>query len=282
MTHADENFLCSADGLRLFFRHWPAQKTIRFVALIAHGMAEHSGRYEELAGILSADGADVWAIDHRGHGHSEGRRGDFRSFQEYLDDLDLLIDHARVKNPGLPVVLIGHSLGGLIVLAYAAQHGNKLAAVIASAPALELVQKIPALKIRVAEILSGIVPTTHLPNVVMPGFLSHDPTVVNDYKTDPLIFSVITARAAVALRAALAHSAAYAEQITIPCLILQGESDPICSPNASQQFARHCKQADYRGYPGFFHEIFNETGRQKVFDDLMAWVDNTPLKKRSC
>ena len=156
MTLTHENSLRSSDGLRLFFRHWPARGTPRFVALIAHGMAEHAGRYEELAGILSADGAVVWAIDHRGHGHSQGRRGDFRSFQEYIDDLDLLTEHARAKNPGLPVVLIGHSLGGLIALAYAAQHGNKLAAVAASAPALELVQKIPALKIRVAEILEKI------------------------------------------------------------------------------------------------------------------------------
>ncbi len=281
MTQTDENFLRSADGLRLFFRYWPAQETPRFVALIAHGMAEHSGRYEDLAGILSAHGASVWAIDHRGHGHSEGRRGDFRSFQDYLDDFDLLTERARAKNPGLPVVLIGHSLGGLIALAYAAQRGEKLAAVVASAPALELVQKIPALKVRLAEILSKIAPATHLPNGVIPGFLSHDPTVVNEYKTDPLIFSVITARAAVALRKTLAHSASYAAQITIPCLILQGEADPICSAHASQQFASHCKQAVYRGYPGFFHEIFNETGRQKVFDDLIAWIDEVPLKKRS-
>ncbi len=273
MTLTDDNSLRSADGLRLFFRHWPAKETARFVALIAHGMAEHSGRYEELAGILSADGAAVWAIDHRGHGHSEGRRGDFRSFQDYLNDFDLFTEHARAKNPGLPVVLIGHSLGGLIALAYAAQHGEKLAAVAASAPALELVQKIPALKIRLAEILSRIAPATHLPNGVIPGFLSHDPEVVNEYENDPLVFSVITARAAVALRETLAHSASYAARITIPCLILQGEADPICSAQASQQFASHCRQAVYRGYPGLFHEIFNETGRQAVFNELTLWIN---------
>ncbi len=270
-----EGFLQSEDGLRLFLRRWEASAP-RAACILVHGLAEHSGRYEILAQNLTQRGFSVWAMDLRGHGKSGGGRTDCRSLDDYISDLKQLIFKIQSEVPALPRFLIGHSLGGLITLAYAAAYPESLRGVAVSSPALKLELELPKFKIMLTKTLDRLLPTTPIPNGIDPALLSRDPEVVLAYKKDPLVERRLSARCAVALRNAVAGSFSYASRIKIPCLILQAGSDRICDPEGASEFAR-CAPADLislRRYDGFYHELFNEPEKKQVVDDLVRWLEN--------
>ncbi|MBI3615738.1 MAG: lysophospholipase [Candidatus Omnitrophica bacterium] len=269
-----ENFLKTADGLRLFTRRWEVSNPRPF-CLLVHGLGEHSGRYEALAKELNRRGIAVWSMDNRGHGRSEGLRGDCRSINDFVEDLHLLVQEAQRQLPGPPRLLLGHSLGGLIALTYAAQYPQMIRAVAVSSPALRLAHEPPTIKRLLAENLARILPKTPLPNGVNPNFVSRDPEVVAHYKRDPLIHRVISARGAIALRQAMAESPRLASQLRIPILILLAGDDRICDPQAAVEFAASIQAtpATLRRYDGLYHEIFNEPERGRVIEDLCGWME---------
>lgn len=273
-----EGFLLSSDGLRLFFRRWDAPQP-RAVCLLVHGLAEHSGRYGHLAARLTERGFSVWSMDHRGHGRSEGIRGDCRSFLEFVEDLHLLKQRAAQELPGIPLLLIGHSLGGLIALTYAAEHPKEIKAVAVSSPALKLVHETPAWKVALVTATSQVAPLTPFQNGVNPADLCRDPQVVEQYRKDPLVHSVLTARCALALQEALRHSLKLAGQIPLPCLILQSGTDKVCDPRAAEEFSRRANGSSlslYR-YDGMYHELFNEPERGRVIEDMCQWLEGILL-----
>lgn len=268
-----EGFFSAHDGLRLFYRRWDAGSP-RAVCLLVHGLAEHSGRYRNLAARLTTHGWSVWSMDHRGHGRSGGKRGDCRSFREFVDDLHLLKTRIAETLPGLPLLLIGHSLGGLIALTYAAEHPQEIKAVAASSPALKLAHETPAWKVALVTATAKIAPLAHFQNGINPVDLCRDPQVVEAYRKDPLIHSVLTARCALALQEALRHSLEVAGRLKIPCLILQSGTDEVCDPKAALEFSRrgNSSLSLYR-YDGMYHELFNEPERGRVIGDLCGWLD---------
>jgi alpha-beta hydrolase superfamily lysophospholipase len=269
-----ETFLTSDDGIRLFVRRWNASRP-KAACVLVHGIAEHIGRYEGLALSLNARGYSAVGMDHRGHGRSEGTRCDCSSLEDYTKDLAKLIAQTRAENPSLKLILVGHSLGGLIALAYASQHPEGLRGLAVSSPAIRLAFHVPKLKVAVAETLDRVLPAVHIPNGVDPSFLSRDPEVISAYKRDPLIDRSITARCAVTLRDAMAGALSYAPKIRIPCLILQAGEDRICDPDAAAEFAGKMR-ADlvlFKRYDGFYHELFNEPEKDRVIGDLTAWAD---------
>ncbi len=272
---ATEGFFSAGDGTPLFYRQWEAAQP-RAVCLLVHGLAEHSGRYGHVADRLTGRGFSVWALDHRGHGRSEGRRGDCRSLNEFVEDLDRLKQRVREQTPSLPLLLIGHSLGGLIALAYAAQHPKEIRAVAVSSPALKLAHETPAWKVALVTATAQVAPLTPFQNGVNPAVLCRDPHVVEAYRKDPLIHDVLTARCALALQEALRHSLDWAGRIHIPCLILQSGTDEVCDPETAREFARRANGAPlslYR-YDGMYHELFNEPERGRVIEDLCQWLDS--------
>jgi len=278
---AAEGHLVSSDGLKLYFRRWPAPQP-RAICLLVHGIAEHSGRYGHLAEALTHHRFDVLALDHRGHGRSEGRRGDCRSFRQFVEDLHLLAGQARAQiSRMLPMALVGHSLGGLIALTYAAAYPTEVNAVAVSSPALKLTHETPPLKVSFVTAVSRVLPEFHFRNGVNPRHLCRDPAVVRAYETDPLVHRVLSARCAVALRQAMLRSQELAKEIRIPCLILQAGADELCDPRASEQFARSGSdpQITFRRYEGMYHELFNEPEKGRVIADLCAWLDEVI---RSC
>ena len=272
LTTPTESSLVCPDGVRLFYRFWRAAQP-RAVCLIAHGIAEHSGRYHHLAQALLEIGLSVWAPDHRGHGRSEGRRGDCETLDQLVEDLGQVAELARAEHPRLPQVLVGHSLGGLIALAYAVRHPETLRAVAASAPALKLAHPLPPLKVKAITALSRVAPLLALNNGVNPATLSHDARVVEAYRNDPLVHRVITARCAVALDRAMQESPRWAGQLKVPCLILQGGADEICDAQAVASFARSAPDGivTFRRYEGLYHELFNEPEKGRVITDLCEW-----------
>ncbi|MBI3333559.1 MAG: lysophospholipase [Candidatus Omnitrophica bacterium] len=262
------------DGIELFSRRWEAASP-RAVCLLVHGLGEHSGRYEDLAQDLTRRGLSVWAMDHRGHGCSQGRRGDCRGLADFVEDLDRLVEELKGQKPALPRILIGHSLGGLIALAYAVRHPAAARALALSSPAFRLAQDPPPLKVGLAEALARLLPLTPIPNGLDPRYISRDPRVVEAYQRDPLVHRVLTARCAVALREAMTDSPKLAEGLKIPCLILQAGSDRICDPEAAERFSRAAKDSlvTFRRYEGLYHELFNEPERARVVEDLVRWID---------
>ena len=268
-----QHSLTTADGLRLNCRQWNASHPLA-ACIIVHGLGEHSGRYDLLAQELVSRSLSVWTVDLRGHGRSEGRRTDCRSFSEFDEDLLLLVEHARGFAPDVPRILIGHSLGGLLALRFAADHPELIRAVAATSPAIGLSLKLPRFKVALVTQLAHWLPTTPIPNNINPHILCRDPHIVSAYQKDPLVHHFLTARCALALQDAIHQAPSLAEKIKVPCLILQAGNDQVCDSKASAQFVQAAKQASatFRVFDGFYHEVFNEPERTQVIEELCQWI----------
>ena len=237
----------------------------RYVALVCHGYGEHSGRYEYVATRLVADGAAVYAVDHAGHGLSDGERVLIDDFEKVVDDVHLLDLTARREHPGLPVVLIGHSMGGMIAARYAQRYGSELAAVVLSGPVLGHWATVDSL------LAADEMPDTPID----PSTLSRDPEVGRAYVADPLVWHGPFERATVqALKICLDTITAAGSVDSVPVLWLHGEDDRLVPLDGTatgwSSFAGRSSSSKF--YPGARHEIFNETDRDEVLDDVVGFV----------
>lgn len=260
-----------AGGRRLFERRWEPPAPERSLVLV-HGYAEHSGRYDHVAAWFAARGAAVHAFDHQGHGHSSGVRCHVRRFGDFLDDLDIVVERARALAPDLPLYVVGHSMGGLIVCNWAVERAPKIDGLVISAPALGADQAPSGLRMAALRALRRVWPTGFVGGGLDAEGLSRDPAVVKAYLEDPLIVLRMTFSLGVELFGALSRTAARGGDVRSPLLMLHGDADPICSPAASEAFARAAPDARYVSYPGLRHEIFNEPEREQVFEDVQRWI----------
>lgn len=258
-------------------RYWvQAAQAARGTCVLVHGVGEHSGRYRHVAQALNQRcRLTVAALDYRGHGRSGGQRGHCGTFEELLSDVDLMITQVRKDQPAEKLFLLGHSLGGLIALTYALRNRSKISAVIASSPALELYAPPPVLKRFLARALGGIFPSMSVKNGVDPAILSHDPATVKEYRTDPLVHPYVTFGSYLSTLRAMGWARSHAQEMSIPCLILQAGDDRLVSRPASETFARQVTSvgSTYQVYERFYHEIFNEVDREKVLSDLCQWIN---------
>ena len=263
-------------GLRLFRRSWLCAESSR-VLVVVHGFAEHSGRYEELGAWLASRGCAVHALDHRGHGRSQGARNFVSAFGEYLDDLDCFLEIVRSEHPDLPLTLVGHSMGGLVVTAFVRERKPELVGVVTSGAALELGLAMKGPKMWLARVLALIAPRLLIDAGLPPDGLSRDPEVIRRYEADPLVDTRTTSRLAVEMMRGIRRTAAGGAEIEIPMLLLHGGDDPLCSARGSEAFfaslpAGAKPPSQLVIYPGLRHEIFNEPEKEQVFEDLLGWV----------
>jgi alpha-beta hydrolase superfamily lysophospholipase len=244
------------------------------VLLLVHGYAEHSGRYEEMAAWFAARSAAVHAYDHRGHGRSDGPRCHVGRFDEFLDDLTEVLASVRAQHPGLPVTLVGHSMGGLITLAFLAERQPAVAGAVTSGAALSLGAVSP-LRVALARALRRVLPRLALGSGLDPEGLSRDPEVVRRYLDDPLVHRVMTASLGAEMLAAAPRTAARAGQVAVPLLMLHGADDPLCLAEGSRSFHAGVDTAGsaLRVYPELRHEIFNEPEREAVWQDVQTWLE---------
>ncbi|HEX2093453.1 MAG TPA: alpha/beta hydrolase [Longimicrobiaceae bacterium] len=264
-----------ADGTPLHRAAWEVEAP-RAALLLSHGIGEHSGRYAALARDLAGHRISVYALDHRGNGRSPGRRGHVRRFREFTDDLEAFRRSvAGSLPPGLPVFLLGHSLGGLIALRYLQAYPEApLAGAILSSPALGIAVEAPAWKTRLAGVLSRVLPALPFANEIDPAHLTHDREIVDTYRDDPLVHPRITPRLYTEMLTAIRLALAEGERIRVPLLFLIPDADRVVRPAAAQAFARGLAcDVTVRVYPGFFHESLNEVGRERVVEDIAAWID---------
>ena len=254
------------DGARgsVVVHEWVAAEP-RFVVLLAHGYGEHAGRYEHVARRLVDEGGAVYAPDHLGHGRSDGERALVDDGEELSADLHRVAERARAAHPGLPVVLIGHSMGGLIATRYAQRHRGELDALVLSGPA---VGGAPEL-----EMLLGLDPIPDVP--IDPAILSRDPAVGQAYADDPLVWHGPFKRPTLqALVTAVRAVAGGPDLGDVPTLWIHGAEDQLVPLAATRPAIERVKgpRFEERVYEGARHEVFNETNRDEVLDDVIAFV----------
>jgi acylglycerol lipase len=273
MTHVDGRF-SGAGGVDLFWQAWtPADP--RAVVVIAHGAGEHSGRYEHVARRLVDAGYAVYALDHRGHGRSAGRRALVDRMDRAIADVRTLVGRAASENPGRPLFLLGHSMGGTISIAFAARHQDELAGLALSGPVAVLEAASPALRV-VASVLSTLTPNLGVFGVD-PSLVSRDPEVVRAYREDPLVFhGKLPARTVAELAAAVGRFPAEVPQIRLPLLVMHGTKDALAPVAGATMVHERAASTDktLRLYEGLYHEILNEPERQTVLGDLLSWLDD--------
>ena len=274
--------LTTADGLTLQLREWPCSGA-RGTVLIVHGLGEHIGRYIHVAARLNGWGWNVAGHDQRGHGQSEGGRGKLATDDALLDDLARVIDSVRAAHAG-PLVLLGHSMGGLVAARFCAEGmatgpapwHRAVDALVLSSPALDLGMN-AGQKLLLAA-LGPLAPNLAVVNGLKPVWISRDPAVVKAYIDDPLVHDRVAPRLVRFMVEGGEQVRQHAANWSVPTLLLYAGSDRCVAPAGSAAFAAAAPQrvVSAHAFPALRHEIFNEPEQAEVFAVLAAWLDTDP------
>jgi acylglycerol lipase len=267
MTHRD-GWLGAADGMRLYWQAWEPETEPRGSVVLVHGAAEHGGRYRHVAERLAGEGYLVHALDHRGHGRSNGARAMIGRLDQLVEDLGLFI-----RRVGGRPFLVGHSMGGAVALTYAIRHGETISGLVVSGPAVAT-EAVPAPLKAITATLSKLAPTLPVFKIEDDA-VSRDPLVVQRYQDDPLNHpGKLPARTLGEIMRGMDTIPRDAAALRVPLLLLHGGEDRLCPPEGSRVIHAGAGSADktLKVYDGLYHEIFNEPEREQVLDDLVAWL----------
>jgi len=253
-----EGFFKGLNDFKIYYQSWLPDKKPEAVLLIAHGYAEHSGRYGNVVNYFVPKNYAVYALDHRGHGRSDGERVKVDDFHDYVVDLKTFFDIVRKENPGRKVFLIGHSMGSIIALFYVLEHQKELAGLITSGSGLARPDEPPMPPRKPGEAL----PTA---------MLSRDPAVIKAYENDPLVY-----RGPIPTGFAMGDSIAklydLVPQIKLPAMIMAGNGGRDGARSRVLYERIGSKDKTLKLYEGLLHEIFNEPEHPMVMADLEAWL----------
>ncbi len=266
----------SADRVRIFYQSWQVADP-RGIMVISHGLGEHSGRYQNLLETLSGKGVSVYASDHRGSGMSGGIRGHVDDFGKFYRDIKHLVDTVvKRENPGVPIILLGHSLGGLIAELYALTYPEDLTALILSAPALMPSVAVPAWKKAMGRLVSRIFPKVTVSNEIDPRDISAEKAVVQAYLDDPLVHDRVSTKFYQEYLNAAAEGIRRAHELEMPLLLIHGTADKMVSIDSSRHILEQAASQDktMEAFDGLFHETMNEKveAREKVLSIMEQWI----------
>jgi acylglycerol lipase len=273
MKHKEGKFK-GYKGLRLYYQCWLPDKKPKAVLLVAHGLAEHSGRYKNLVEYFVPKGYAVYALDHRGHGKSEGARSYIDNFNDYLIDLKTFFDKVRNENKGARIFLFGHSLGATIAVAYAVDHQDELAGLMVSGSSLVPPPGVSPALLAMAGILSALVQKMGV-TLLDASTISRDQSVVDAYVNDPLVFrGKIPARTGAELARMWKQLLDGVGKIKLPTLIMHGGADQLSDPRGSKLLYERIGSKDktLKIYDVCYHEICNEPERKQVCGDMEKWL----------
>ncbi len=273
--HRREETFQGQSGLELYSQSWLPSGESKAALIMLHGVAEHSGRYQNLVAGLVDQGYSLHTYDQRGHGRSEGQRGYIDSWSEYRADFITFIDLIREHDQALPIFAYGHSMGALIILDYLLHGYDALEGVIVSGSPIDTSDAASPLLILTARLLSRFWPTFSLETPINPSQLSCDARVVQAYQEDPTVFKILTVRWGTEYLNTQNWVKDHASGITQPILIIHGGEDILCDPGGSQYLFDHVSSIDktLKIYPSYFHEIHNEPGHFTVVQDINLWLD---------
>ncbi len=261
------------DNHRLYYEAWRPKKA-QAILILVHGLNEHTGRYRHVVDYFKDDYA-IYLYDHRGHGKSDGVRSHVMDFSHYIKDLNEFVTLVNTENPKKKIFIIGHSMGGQIVLNFLSKYRKApLAGFITTSANVRVKLKINPIKKAVGFKLASFVPKIRLPNDVKTKWLSRDKAIVKAYEKDPLVGKNITARLAFELLTNQETLMAAAKKIQLPALMLHGGDDQICDPAGTVDFYEKLGSPDkeLKIYDGMYHEIFNEFGKEEVLADVGSWL----------
>jgi alpha-beta hydrolase superfamily lysophospholipase len=261
----------AADGTPILVRRWAGAGEPWADVLIVHGLAEHSGRYEHVGGWLADAGLEVTGYDLRGFGASGGLRAWVASWRQYHDDLEERLGDVRLRAAGRPVVLFGHSLGGLVAYGYAVADPPRPLpdALVVSAPAMD--SNLPRWQQSLARVLTHVAPTIQVKNAFDGTVLSRDPAIAERYLADPLNHHSTTTRLGAEALAEQKRATAALDRLSVPTLVYHGGDDRLV-PTASSEILATAPGVTRRTYPGLRHETHNEPEGEAVIADAVAWL----------
>lgn len=274
MVHQEYSWK-SKDGTTLFGQSWMPGKQPRALINYVHGFMDHSSRFRNWAGRLCNNGYGITAIDLRGHGRSEGRRGYAADFSCYLQDIHTLCENSQILFPGCSSVLYGHSLGGNLVTNYLISENPLPKAAVISSPWFTLTYKPPLVKYLMAGMLRFLLPGLTVKSDIEAEGLSRDQDVVNSYNSDPLVHHAILPRLFFEIEQYGKRASQSIYKINIPLLVMHGNADRITSFRQTADFVRNAgKCTTFKQWPGAYHELHNELHEQEVFNYLLNWLNN--------
>ena len=271
----------AADGLELYWQSWVPSVPVG-VLVIIHGLAEHSGRYRETAEAFAANGWAVYAGDLRGHGRSGNVPGagrvHVRRFTDYFLDVATFVDLARESHAGLPLFLLGHSMGGLVTISYTLQQPSGLSGAVISSPALGThpdFKPPPILRLLVS-LLDRVAPRLRFPSDLDTQAISRDPEVVRAYMDDPLVSSKVSARWYAEILRSIERAPADAHLLQAPMLLMQSGADRLVDPAAPARWARSAPPGlvEVVHWEGLYHEMFNEPEKPEVRQRVIDWLQH--------
>lgn len=274
ITHAERSF-DGVDGVHIVYDVWTPDTAPRGVVVLAHGLGEHARRYDHVVARFGREGLITYALDHRGHGRSGGKRVLVRDIAEYTGDFDTLVGIAAKEHPGLRRIVLGHSMGGGIVFAYGVEHPDDYDLMVLSGPAVAAQIAVSPLLARIAKIMGAIAPGLPL-QALDASAVSRDPAVVNAYNTDPLVYhGKIPGGVARALLLVGETMPQRAPSLTAPLLVVHGSDDRLIPVEGSRLLVAAVGSTDVelKIYPDLYHEVFNEPEQEQVLDDVVSWIN---------
>jgi alpha-beta hydrolase superfamily lysophospholipase len=275
VTTRTERTFDGVGGVRIVYDVWTPDTEPRGVLVLSHGLGEHARRYDHVAERFGQAGLITYALDHRGHGRSGGKRVRVKSIDEYTGDFDTLVKIATTEHPGLKRIVLGHSMGGGIVFAWGVDHPGDFDLMVLSGPAVSAQTGVSRGKLLLGKAVGSLLPDLPVEELDS-NAISRDPEVVAAYNADPLVHhGKIPAGIAKALVTVGETMPQKARQLTAPLLVVHGAEDALVPASGSELLVDCVGSSDVhlKVYPGLFHEVFNEPERDRVLDDVTAWIE---------
>jgi acylglycerol lipase len=242
------------------------------VIIFVHGLGDHIQRYIQWADLFKKEGIGFAGVDLPGHGRSEGRRGNIKSYTLLGEMIDILLKSCNQTFPGIPVYIYGHSFGGGVVLEYLLRRNPRIRGAIITSPWLRLSFEPPRIKVIIASVLKYILPGLIQPSGLNINHISRNENVIEDYRKDPLVHGKISLSLLNGAMSAAKYSLAHAAELKVRTLLFHGSDDMICSPEGSREFAGKTDLAELKIWDGGYHELHNEPFREEVFRYIVNWI----------
>ncbi|NCJ06824.1 alpha/beta fold hydrolase [Synechococcales cyanobacterium C] len=268
-----QGFFAGAGNCSLFYQRWLPAIQLQAVLVIVHGLGGHSGWHSIIATHFVPRQYGVYTFDLRGHGRSPGLRGHINHWSEFRADLECFVQFVQQEHPHIPIVAVGHSLGGTILLDYVLHHPQVLQGIIVTAPAIGAVAISPV-KLALGRLLSRIWPQFSLSTGFDLTCSTRDPDVLAAYQQDPLRHRLGTARLSTEFQQAVNRIQSQAASLQVPILLLHGTADCVVPISGSRQFFDHLTLAQKvkREYTGAYHDLYNDLSRDQVLTDIEDWL----------